>query len=269
MGNKIRNIGILLLIFFLFTSYQIKEEYPLNKRGEPSKYGVQYYITKNQDKIISEFQKFVNDTLYDVYITVDNLSNYMENEDALGLCISSSGSSEIIITNEEKYIAYEVSLLKKSSTRKIISANNFVKGTLIHELGHLYFNQVIREMSFIDTITFAPRVRSEYTSKFFIVPKNTFGSKFIEEGIAEYSLSKMKEEIIDEAEISYFPESSAEIMDKENKYKVFYRYSCSYLTPFIDYFGLKKAIKILVSNPPPNYDEILDPRRFFSRLIIN
>lgn len=258
-------LGILLI--FLFASYQIKPEYPVNRKGEPSKYGIQYYITKNQDKIISDFQKFVNDTLYDVYITVDNLSNYMEDQDALGLCLSSPGSAEIIITNEEKYIGYEVSLLKKWSSREIISANNFVKGTLIHELGHLYFNQVIREMSVIDTITFASPVRSEYTSKFFIVPKNTFGSKFIEEGIAEYSLVKMKEEIIDPN--PYIPASTNDLMAKENKYNVFYRYSCYYLTPFVDKFGVKKAIKILVSNPPPSYEEILDPRKFFSRLIIN
>jgi hypothetical protein len=268
MGNKIRVLVILLITFFLFTSYQSKQEYPVNKRGEPTKYGIQYYITKNQDKIISEFQEFVKDTLYDdVYITVDNLSNYMEDADALGLCISSFSSSEIIITNEEKYLAYEVSLLKKSPNKKIIAANNFVKGTLIHELGHLYFNQVIREMSIVDTVTFSTPVRSEYTSKFFIVPKNTFGAKFIEEGLAEYPLVKMKEEIIDEN--IYIPTSINEIMDKENKYNVFYRYSCYYLTPLIDHFGVKKAIKILVSNPPPTYDEILDSKRFFARLIIN
>lgn len=262
-----RRTFLIILLFFLFVSYQIKPEYPVNRKGEPSKYGIQYYLQKNEDKIISEFQKFVNDTLYDVYITVDNLSNYMEDEDALGLCISSQSSAEIIITNEEKYLAYEVSLLKKRANQEIISANNFVKGTLIHELGHFYFNQVIREMSIVDTITFAPRVRSEYTSKFFIVPKNTFGSKFIEEGIAEYSLIKMKEEIVDKN--PYIPKSTNDLMAQENKYNVFYRYASYYLTPFIDHYGVKKAIKILVSNPPPSYEEILDSRKFFSRLIIN
>jgi len=264
---KIVRIFLGVLLLFIFTSYQIKPEYPVNRKGEPSKYGIQYYITKNQDKIISEFQDFVQDTLYDVYITVDDLSKYMENEDALGLCLSSVGSVEIIITNEEKYIAYEVSLLKKKANKEIISANNFVKGTLIHELGHLYFNQVIREMSIVDTITFSSRVYSEYTSKFFIMPKNTFGAKFIEEGIAEYSLVKMNEEIVDKN--IYIPATFNDLVAKENKYNVFYRYSSHYITPFVDHYGVKKAIKILVSNPPPSYEEVLDSRKFFSRLIIN
>lgn len=256
--------GLLLLFFLLFTSYQIPQDYPFKKDGTPTKYGIELYIQKNQDKIISEFQKFVQDTLYDVYISTDNLSTYLEGEDALGLCLSSPNSSEIIITNEEKYIGYEIGLLPNKIRRNIISANCLVKGTLIHELGHLYFNQVVREIS-MDTLY---RISPEYTSRFLIIPKKSFGAKFIEEGVCEYILLHMKEEIVIEGQ--YFLMQSTEyIMAKENKYQVFYQYAPQYLDIFIDNYGLKRAIQILVTNSPPGFEEILEPGKFFSRLVID
>jgi hypothetical protein len=261
--NKILFLSIIFLLLPLFC-FQTIPDYPLKKDGTPSKNGIDYYIKENQNKIVSEFQNFVHDTLYDVYISTDDLRKFME-DDALGICLSTPSSSEIIITNEEKYIGYEVKLVPYRIRKVIIEANNLVKGTLIHELGHFYFNQVIREISSLDTLHTISR---EYTSRFLIIPKKSFGAKFIEEGICEYILLHLKEEIVAEGQF-YLMQSSEFIMAEENHYRVLYQYSPQYLNSFINKFGVKKAIQILVNNSPPSIDEILYPEKFYSRLIIN
>jgi len=74
-----------------------------NKQGKPSSWGIATFIENNQNNIITEYELLVNDTIYDVYIFTDNLS---EVNDGLSL-----GEfyipDQIIITNQEKYIAYE------------------------------------------------------------------------------------------------------------------------------------------------------------------
>jgi hypothetical protein len=62
--------------------------------------------------------------------------------------------------------------------------------------------------------------------------------------------------------------------DLKNKYyrqDIFYGYASQYLKDFMDYqtlkFGkIKYPIMILVKNQPPNYEEILNPDKFFKRL---
>jgi hypothetical protein len=263
---KFHKIFFFSLIFILLPlfCFQSNRDYPLKKDGTPTKYGINSYIKENQNKIILEFQEFVQDTLYDVYISTDDLKRYM-GDDALGICLSTPSSSEIIITNEEKYIGYEVELIPYKIRKTIIESNNLVKGTLIHELGHFYFNQVIREMSYLDTLhTISPG----YTSRFLVIPKKSFGAKFIEEGICEYISLHLGEEIAEDGRF-YFMKSTEYIISKENTFRVFYQYAPQYLDSFIDSFGVKKAIQILVINPPPSIEEILYPDNFFSRIIIN
>ena len=257
--KKIYRILVLSILFLLLSSIQKIPPYPLNKKGKPSKFGIEYYVKQNESKIISEFQKLVHDSLYDVYITVDDISQYNNNEEGtLGYCLSGQGTCEIIITNQETYSAYEVSTLSRSQRQRIAEANNFVKGTILHELGHVYFNQVILEMR-LDSIKVSP----EYNNFSMIPRPGSAGSKFIEEGICEYIPTKMRENII----LSLFvPKSIEDIMSKENNYNVMYKYSSEYLRAFIDYYGVKQAIRILVWNKPPSLREIFYPAEFFTRI---
>lgn len=261
--KKSSKILFLFFLFFLLPLFcsQSTQKYPLTKKGIPSKQGIELYIRDNEAQFISDFQDLVNDTLYDVYLIVDDVSKYTGDDGTLGYCIpGSSTASEIVITNEEKFLAYEVSMLSKYQRRTIVEANNFVKGVVFHELTHNYFSQVIREMRMYEM-----HVANEYNN-FSIIPRNTFGALFIEEGISEYVNLKIGEEIVLG---DYIPETIEEITDPENKDDMIYRYSQQYLKSFIDYYGIKKAIQILVGNPPPTVEEIYYPPRFYSRLIID
>jgi hypothetical protein len=262
--KKYRKIIFFFLLFLflpLFCSQSSQQKYPLTKKGTPSKQGIELYIRDNESKFIAEFQDLVNDTLYDVYLIVDDVSKYTGDDGTLGYCIpGGSTASEIVITNEEKFLAYEVSMLSKYQRRTIIEANNFVKGVAFHEMTHNYFNQVIREMRMYEM-----HVSNDYNN-FSIIPRNAFGVTFIEEGVAEYVNLKIGEEIVFQ---DYTPDTIEEITDPQNKQNILYRYSPQYLKSFIDYYGIKKAIQILVSNPPPTIDEIFYPVKFYTRLIID
>jgi len=259
--SKILSLFFLLLFIPLFCSQSSYQKYPLTKKGIPSKQGIEMYIRDNESKFISEFQDLVKDTVYDVYLIVDDISKYTGDDGTLGYCIpGGSVTSEIVITNEEKFLAYEVSMLSKYQRRTISESNSFVKGVAFHEMTHHYFNQVIRELRMYEM-----HVANEYNN-FSIIPRNAFGSTFIEEGVAEYVNLKIGEEIVLQ---DYTPETLEEITRPENKENMIYKYAPQYLKSFIDYYGIKKAIQILVSNSPPTIEEILYPGRFYSRLIID
>jgi hypothetical protein len=248
---------ILVLILFLNASFFHQEEKLFNKKGEPSKYGISYYVKQNESDFISQFEKIVNDTLYDVYITVDDLSRYGVDSDVLGYCSSTLGFSEIIITNEEKYVAYEAADMSAINKQTFTYANNFVKGTVFHELTHKYFNQVIVQMRMNNV-----SVSSEYCN-LSMIPRNSFGAVFIEEGVCEYVAVKIGEVIFGEG---FIPKSVKDITDKKNKFYINYVYSAEYVKSFLDCYGLKKGIQILVGMKPPTYDEMLYPVKFYSKI---
>ena len=60
-------------IFILFLMIQVgtSEDYPL-KNGKPTSKGIEQYVEENSDRIIKEFQDFVGDTLYNVWICEHN-----------------------------------------------------------------------------------------------------------------------------------------------------------------------------------------------------
>jgi hypothetical protein len=265
--NHIRKI--LLVLFFVIPGYvnsvdidgdffypQQKSEYPL-KNGRPTTYGVNYYIKTNEERFIREYQELVGDTLYDVYITVDDIRKYTDDPNTLGYCAVGMGSSEIVITNEPRYIQYEYSMLSPYQKRSVVEANNFVKGVVFHELTHNYFNQVILEMK-MDSMW----VCSEYNN-FVMVPRNSFGANFIEEGVAVYVTVKKGECIIGEF---FIPTNKDQIQNKDYKYNVLYNYSMVFVRPILDKYGIKNGIKLLLGNNPPSYDEILEPKRYYDRL---
>jgi hypothetical protein len=249
---------ILFILIFLSNYILIAQNvYLLTKEGIPSSKGVDIYVKQNTNNFISEYQKLVSDSLYDVYMTTDDLSQYQDNDDALGFYISEKESSEIIISNEEKYIAYETSMLSKYKKRTIYESNNFVKGVVFHELTHFYFNQIIMQMR-IDSMY----VSSDYNN-FSMIPRNSFGSKFIEEGICMYVAIKIGECISGK---NYTPETIQEIMDKQNKYDILYKYSAEYVKSFLDYYGIKRGIQLIVGVRAPSYEEILHPEKYWNKI---
>jgi hypothetical protein len=217
------------------------------------------YVKQNTTQFISEYKKLVGDSLYDIEMNVDDLSQYENNgdQDDLGMTFLNKSSTEIIITNEEKFMAYEVSMLSRYKKHSIIEANNFVKGTIFHEFTHVYFNQVMMEMR-LDSMF----VSTEYNN-FSMIPRNSFGARFIEEGICMYVAIKIGESIIGN---NYIPESIEEISNNQNKYSILYRYSAEYVTPFLDSAGIKRGIQIILGNKPPSLDEMLNPAKYYYRI---
>jgi hypothetical protein len=243
---------ILILLLLLFSSYI--QEYPLNKKGKPTSNGINYYIKINEQNFINEYQKFINDTIYDIYIYTENLRNYSDYDSLeLGRFYL---PNEIIITNEEKFIGYELSKTK----RRLNETNQFVKATLFHELTHVYYYQIILEMHMKNLF-----VSPEYNNlRMFPKSEMGFGSEFIEEGVCEYLIQKIGE-IVPYKNI-FIPKNIEELLDKKNRYDVKYKYASYFLKDFLDLTGLKKGIEILLRNKPPTYEEILNSNLFFNRL---
>ena len=246
-----------LIILLLLVPVQEKQDYPL-KNGRPSSKGIDRYVEENAERLILEFQEYIHDTLYNANIYTEDLS---KNADQNPLELGNYYPNEIFINNAEVFLAYEVEMLKRSTRDTIFSSNLFVKAAVINELMHHYFYQLGIEMLRQDSI----RVDRAYQSFFRIYSyRDDPGRKFIEEGVCEYVTLKMKETISQRR--PYIPRRPADLTKPENAYNVFYKYSAYCLTDFLDTRGLKQGVKILLHNPPPNTEEILDPELFFARL---
>ena len=212
-----------------------------------------------RDSLILEYQKFMNDTLYDVWIYAEDLSDYIQND---SIELGWYYMNEVYITTSPLFVAYELADLSKVQKALINDSNRFVKSTVIHELTHKYMQQIGTEMRSLDKI----RVHETYQTNIrILISHESYGRTFIEEGICEY-VSEMMGEIIPPKR-PYIPKTVEDIMDKSNSYNVKYKYSSHVLKPFLDARGFKKAVKILLHNPPPSYLEILNPDLYFDRLV--
>jgi hypothetical protein len=242
----------ILLLFFFFLHPQ-KDPY-YNKQGKPSTYGINSYIKNNQVDLLKEY-KYRIDTLYDVYIYTENLSETSQGD--LGEFYL---PDYVIITNEEKYIAYEFKQLSKFKQKTVTYADRTVKAVLFHELTHAYFNQTLITMK-NDSMYVSP----EYgTFRMFPTPSSRFGSTFIEEGICEYVIYYLQESApIKDIPV---PDNVIDLLDDDNKVNNLYCYSVIFLKDFLDKNGIKKGIQILIGNKPPSYEEILNPKLFYERL---
>jgi len=210
------------------------------------------------DSIVAEYQNFIGDTLYDVWIYAEDFPVYNIND---SMELGRYYPNEIYITTEELFLAYELGDLPRKDRVLIVESNRFVKAAVIHELTHDYIHQISIEMRSIDSI---PVDRSYQSSLRIIRSYDLFGSTFIEEGICEYIVDKMGELILPKR--PFIPKTIEDIMDKDNRYLVDYKYSAYYLKTFLDTTGLKKGVKVLLHNSPPTYEEILKPDLFFGRL---
>jgi hypothetical protein len=247
----------LLIIFLLFLPLQEKTDYPL-KNGRPTSKGIDLYVEENSDRLISELQDFIGDTLYNANIYTEDLS---KSGDQNPLELGNYYPNEIFITNAEVFIAYEVELLSREQRDTIITSNLFVKAAVFHELMHHYIYQLSIEMLRHDRI----RVDRAYQTFFRIYSdRDDPGSRFIEEGICEYVTLKIKARIAPRR--PHIPRNIKELNREENEYNVFYRYAAYTLTEFLDAQGLKRGIKILLHNRPPSTEEMLHMDLYFARL---
>lgn len=246
-------ISILLLIAQLGNS----GDYPL-KDGKPTSKGIELYVEQNSHALVKEFQDFVGDTIYNVWIYTDELNDPW---DSLSLELGRFFPHEIFITTSECFEAYELKDLSLHRREKLRECNKFVKAVMIHELAHEYVNQIGVEMQSVHHL----HIDKTYETGIWIVKSHeTFGSSFIEEGISEYITGKMGE-LIPPSHLEK-PLSIEELFDSKKEYLIKYKYASAYLECFLDTTGFKKGVQILLHNPPPSYEEILHPDRFFGRL---
>jgi hypothetical protein len=246
-----------LIILLLLVPLQEKQDYPL-RNGRPTSKGIDRYIDENAEALTLEFQEFIGDTLHNANIYTEDLSR---NNDHNPLELGNYYPNEIFINNAEVFIAYERKGLSKRGRDTIISTNLFVKAAVFHELMHHYIYQLAIEMLRTDQI----EVDRAYQSFFRIYSnREDPGLKFIEEGICEYVTLKMKETISPKR--PYIPKKLSDLTRPENAYDVFYKYSAYCLTEFLDTTGLKQGVKILLHNPPPSSEEILETELYFARL---
>jgi len=250
-------MSLSILILLLCFAPQEKQDYPL-KNGRPTSRGIDQYVEDKADSLIQEYQDFIGDTLYNIYIYTDDLT---ENGYYDPMELGRYFPDEIFITNQEVFMAYELSEISEKGRDTIIASNLFVKAAVFHELTHDYIHQVSVEMSQVDNIS----VNRAYQAFFRIYrDPSELGPKFIEEGICEYVCGKMGEIIAPEQ--PFIPKTISDLNNPENSFNVFYKYSAYTLTKFLDTTGLKRGIKILLHNPPPSNEEILNPLLFFTRL---
>lgn len=246
-----------LIILFMLLPVQERTGYPL-KNGRPTSKGIDLYIEENAEKLVREFQDFINDTLYNANIYSEDLSKDL-NQHPLELGVYYP--NEIFINNAGSFIAYELEELSREDRDTIVNSNQFVKAAVFHELMHHYIYQVSIEMLRKDQV----HVDRAYQSFFRIYSnREDPGPRFIEEGICEYATLKMKEII--SSSRPYIPRKPEDLNRAEKEYDIFYRYSSRILGDFLNANGLKQGIKTLLHQPPPNTAEILDPDLFFARL---
>ena len=250
---------LIFILLFLFP-INLTKEYP-TKAGKPTPQGVEMYITDYKDILFNEYQEFIEDTLWlEVWIKSKDLTNYTDH-DTLELGRYYDG--EIIISMDTLFDAYQLEDLSKFQRSLLVESNAFVKSTTFHELTHHYINQIGREMEFYDSVD----IHNDYEINVWIIrTSDFFAVDFIEEGICEYMVTKMGENIPPKRYQK--PRNVNDLIDKHNRYKYVYKYSSYYLKEFLDTIGFKRGVKTLISNDPPTYNEILDPATYFNRLEI-
>ena len=262
----IMNIFFRILIFLAITVLP-QEALLLYKNGKPTTKGIDEYVNNNSNIFIDEFQLYIKDTLYnDVYITTTDLSKLVDcDKNELGFTEIHSNGYEIELTNQRKFNDYSINTLTKRGGKKNFNEySQFVKSVVFHELMHVYFRQMMQ-------IEIMQEKLNHYYYNVQLVPnaEMRYGSAFLEEGLCEY-LIRNKGEIM-EYQNKYIPKTTKDLLDKENVFNVQYEYSSYYLQNFMDsctnkYGRMKPAIKIILENNPPNYNEILNPKLYFNRL---
>lgn len=241
--------GFILISLSLF--YPQKDP-NYNKQGRPSTYGINAYIKNNEESLIREYENRV-DTLYDINIFTDNLDETSDGD--LGQFYI---PDYVVVTNRENYVAYEFNQLSKFKQKTTSYRERTVKAVIFHELTHAYFYQ----------ISIIMRNNNEYISPEYstlrMFPISKFNIDFIEEGICEYIVYHLNES--NPIKDIPIPDNLIDLLDENNTVNNIYCYSVIFLKDFLDKYGVKEGVRILISNNPPSYEEILNPELFYNRL---
>lgn len=248
-------ISIFNILLFLLLLLPTQKDPNYNKQGKPSTYGINTYIKNNQLDLIKEYEYRV-DSLYDVYLFTDNLDETSDIDELGEFYLPDN----IVITNREKFVAYEFKDLSKFKQKTIAYNERTVKAVVFHELTHAYFNQVLIMMKNNNQF-----VSPEYgTFRIFPNPSTRFGPTFIEEGICEYMAYHLNES--SPIKNLPIPDNEIDLLSEANKVNNIYCYSVIFLQDFLDKYGIKRGMEMLIGNKPPTYYEILHPKLFFDRL---
>ncbi len=250
-------MGRVISILLLFTQVGMSGDYPL-KNGKPTSKGIELYLEQNSDLLVKEYQDFVQDTIYNVWFYSDELKDLLGSK---SLELGRFFPHEIYISTAELFEAYELDDLSPERRGRLRECNKFVKAAMIHELTHEYVSQIGMEMQSVHHMHLD---KAYHTGLWVVKSSETYGSSFIEEGISEYITEKMGE-LIPPPHVE-MPLTVEELFDLEREYMVKYKYASAYLKTFLDTTGIKKGVQILLHNPPPSYEEILQPGCFFGRL---
>ena len=248
----------LIFTILILLSLNPTDKYP-TKHGRPTPKGVGMYVEDNEEQFIQEYQEYIKDTLWlEVWIIAEDLTDYVGHD---SLELGAYWNGEIYIDMDTNFVAYELKSLSKFKRAMIGPSDRFVKGTVFHELTHHYMNQIGKEMEFYDSVN----INRAYQDGFWIIRNpRLFGAMFIEEGICEYMVTKMGENIPHKRFPA--PKNVSELTNPVNKYKFIYKYSSEYVREFLDTTGFKQGVKMLMSHEPPSHNEILNPELFFNRL---
>jgi hypothetical protein len=254
---------VILLLTTTLSFTQNKKQYDYHK-NTPTRTGIEQYIDINKTNVKKLVENFVDDSIYSYEVRVDNLSEYQD-YDSL-----EAGrfypEDEIIITNQLKFFDYELGFIPKWKQREFSNNNKFVKGVLIHEFVHLYIYQFIYECLGNNV-----PINSEYYN-FNMVPgiRSYYASEFIEEGICEYVVMKLREGIYSEFKPDCINGDTAVNISKfkeiQNSYCIKYQYSRNYVQSIFDNNSFKKALLMILTCKPPSYEELVTPDRYYNRL---
>ena len=217
---------------------------------------IEKYVKKEYGNVISEFNIFTNDSIEEFYYNTFQFSKYYDDESP-ELGFYDLLTREATINSDEKYLALEKSDFK--NLEDALSSNAFVKGVMIHELSHAYITELIFRLK-DDGV----KINSNYNmSRGIPIYKDSYGAEFIEEGLCEYIAKKMDEIVVSNNLDTLILK---ELEKNKESYKVKYLYSENFLEDFLDEYGIKNGIRIIVTNSPPTDEEIIYPEKYFSRL---
>lgn len=250
-----------LYLIFIACICSIQQDGKLNySNGKPTTMGIDWYVNnkENQREFIAEYQKIIKDSLYnDIYFRTESI----DNDNVLAYNQINANECEIVVDNHENYRAFVY-----NSNNDYYDNDYFLKATVMHEISHYYFYQVMVEMQKILHL----KVNEYYTTNLYIYPNRElqYGAKFIEEGFCTYIIQRFK--YSHEYANVKIPKIS-ELLNKKLDFDIQYLYASKVLWNFFDTSialngSVKEALLILLSNKPPNYMEIINTNLYFDRL---
>jgi len=247
-----RTVFILLLLSLLSFSQD-----DLYKWGRPTSKGVDVYVERNWLDFIDDYQDFVGDTLFfEPFISTDDLSDYYNyNRGDMGYF---ERPDNIIISNEPRYIDYELKRLSQYERSRYREATQFVRAVVMHELTHCYIYQIMMIAQHDKKLAY------EWRQGLRIIPVDNYYVDFIEEGVCEVVVELMDEMICGTERIVISKNDLS--AGNRNLQRVKYAYSRQFVKPVIQEYGLKAAIYLMICNTPPSQEEILKPELYYDRL---